>query len=538
MACVVEGKKSVKLDLFVDGLSPYKAPTKKAELWPIAGRIICDEFKTKPFIIALWRGPKKVPDSLEEFLGPFVKECEELMKGFILKGTTYVLVLRHIIADAPARAWLKQVKQHGSKASCERCDIRGIWLSNRVVFDPNCIGELRTDYSFKNRTDSEYHLADRSPLEHIVHDMISQFPLDRLHLLDLGAVRRIIKFLIEPKTSSIKLKPALIARLDWFMNKLLPFFPSEFKRKPKSITEFRCYKGSEFKRILHYDGILTFYFLSVIAEEYECVYRCFLMLSCAARILSDENLCREYVDDARQLLKGFVSYSALVFGDHFVVYNIHHLLHLPDDCKIHGVLDGFSAELYESHLGRMKTWLRAPGRTITQIVARTLEHEKNHSSERCSAKFNEAKLSLPRQSSCSDGLRGEMYGKFSTDDFAIVASFDISSDNCCVTTSGEVFIVQNILKVDETVYFVGKQFEERTLFFDYPMDSSHLGILKVQKLCKKLSHWCVKTDVAKKCVLLPIPERVGTKFIDGCYLAVPILHAAFSRVHAAPFSQS
>ena len=497
MACVVDGQKSVKLDIFVDGLSPYKAPTKKAELWPIAGRIVCAGFKTKPFVIALWCGPKKVPDSLEEFLIPFVTECKELMKGFVLKGTTYMLVLRHVIGDAPARAWLKQVKQHGSKASCERCNIRGIWLSNRVVFDPNSLGELRTNESFTNRTDGEYHLADRSPLEEIVHDMILQFPLDRLHLLDLGAVRRIIKFLLEPKASSIKLKPALIARLDWFMSKLLPFFPSEFRRKPKSICDFRIYKGSEFKRILQYDGILVFYFLTMNAKEYEGVYQCFLMLSCAARILSDEDLCHQYVGDARQLLKGFVNYSESVFGDHFVVYNIHHLLHLADDCGIHGVLDGFSAELYESYLGRMKRWLRAPGRTITQIVARTLEHEKNHTTERYLRNFNEARLTMPNESGCSDGLCGEMYSKFETDDFAIVASLPVHTDNCCITKSGEVIIVQNIVKVGEIIYFVGKQFEEKTSFFDYPMDSSLLEIHKVQKLSAKLSHWSVKTELLK-----------------------------------------
>jgi len=204
------------IDIFIDGLSLYKKPTSKTELWPIAGRIISKGFKTKPFIIALRCGPKREPGDLDGFIGPFVKEYKELFEGFDLDGISYKLVLRNIIGDAPARACLKQVLGHRSKVSCEGCNIIGESFRKRVVFNAREIGEHRSDESFKNQTDKEYHIR-RSPLEEIVN-MITQFPLDRLHLLDLGATRRIFKFLLEPKVSSIKLKPSSIAWLDWLAN--------------------------------------------------------------------------------------------------------------------------------------------------------------------------------------------------------------------------------------------------------------------------------------------------------------------------------
>ena len=356
-----------------------------------------------------------------------------------------------------------------------------------MVFVADEIGELRTDESFKNRTDKEYHIR-KSPLEDIVN-MVTQFPLDRLHLIDLGAIRRIFKFLIEAKVSSIKLKPSIINRLDWLANGLHSYFPSEFKRKPKSISDFRGYKGSEFKRIGHYDGMLLFYYLCLIAPEYKSAKQCFLLLCCALRILSDKKLCLELLEDARAMLDGFVSFSASVFGAHFVVYNIHHLKHVCDDCTLHGNLEEFSAELYESYLGRIKQWLRAPGRTITQVIARTLEHEKNFTIvERYSSNPQKAVLSSPCGSGFSGGLCGEMFKKFVTDDFTIVAFTGINVDNCCITISGDIIIIENIVKVNDDVYFVGRKFVKRTQFFDYPIDSSLLRVQKVENLSKDVDH--------------------------------------------------
>jgi len=257
--------------------------------------------------------------------------------------------------------------------------------------------------------------------------------------------------------------------------------------------------------------------------------KCLLLLCCALRILSDKVFCRTLIEDARVLLDNFVSFSASVFGEHFVVYNIHHRKHLVDDCKRHGVLDEFSAELYESYLGKIKKWLPAPGRTITQIIARTSEHEKNFTLiEQYSSDVDRAVLTLPRYSSCSSGLRGDMFGKYLTDDFTIVAASGIDVDNCCITASGDVIIVENIIRDGNVVYFVGRQFVERSPFFDYPIDSSLLGIQKVQNLSDDVGHWCVKTDLSGKCVFMPIPDEPDSdgkdRFLQGCYLSVPIQH--------------
>lgn len=62
----------------------------------------------------------KSPPDLDAYLEDFINETLEIMNGFHINNRYYKLKIRNIIADAPARTWLKCVNQHGNKISCER----------------------------------------------------------------------------------------------------------------------------------------------------------------------------------------------------------------------------------------------------------------------------------------------------------------------------------------------------------------------------------------------------------------------------------
>lgn len=75
------------------------------------------------FIISLYLGNSK-PSSLHEFPDDFLSEFEEIIRqGVSLEDKTFQVELRAFICDAPARAFLKQVKGHTGYFSCERCVI-------------------------------------------------------------------------------------------------------------------------------------------------------------------------------------------------------------------------------------------------------------------------------------------------------------------------------------------------------------------------------------------------------------------------------
>jgi len=527
----------IKIDFFVDGISPYDKPSKNVNLWPIAGRVICEGINTKPFIIALWCGSKKDPDCPEEFFRPFVDECAELMKGFVLNGVTYKLVIRFGIGDAPARAFMKFVNPHQSTDCCERCELRCFKESGVMTYrlacesineedeDSHCIcniGIPRTDQSFANRSDPIYHKGT-SPLEEIMK-MISQFPLEPLHLVDIGATKRLLKLLLDKKCSKVYLKPLMRSQIDALIAVLPPFMPSEFGQwKPKSLQYWSSYKGKELKRFLKYDGLLTMWLLEKMrSDQQKGVYKCFLHLSLGIRILSDSILGPVYADDAKYLLKEYVKHGVNVFGRTFNVYNNHHVgTHLADDCKMHGHLEVFDSYNYESSLGQMEKLLHAPGRPLPQIIARTLERERHGYTGGATDTSDAPRLSLPSFQGPTDGLSGESYGCFEQKFTIRVGS---CNDTCLLTVSRDVVVVKNIVKNQDGIYFVGRCFQEKLPFFENPLNSSAFDIYEVRRLDPSYSHWPL-SEISRKCVLLPIDleANLNLRFETGC-LAIPFTH--------------
>ncbi|KAI8794344.1 transposase domain-containing protein [Biomphalaria glabrata] len=76
-------------------------------------------------------------------------------------------------------------------------------------------------------------------------------------------------------------------------------------------------------------------------------------LGLAIHILISPSLCQKYADYAQQLLVSFISHSSNLYGPSSVVYNMHAVIHLPEDVKRFGSLDNFSAFPFENFLGRM-----------------------------------------------------------------------------------------------------------------------------------------------------------------------------------------
>lgn len=98
----------------------------------------------------------------------------------------------------------------------------------------------------------------------------------------------------------------------------------------------------------------------------------FLLLSAAVTLLSQNN-ARENAERARQLLKAFVNHFSEMYGPQYLVYNVHNLIHLPDDVIRYGSLETFSAFPFENHLGLVKRLLRKPNFALSQVINRIIE---------------------------------------------------------------------------------------------------------------------------------------------------------------------
>jgi hypothetical protein len=83
--------------------------------------------------------------------------------------------------------------------------------------------------------------------------------------------------------------------------------------------------------------------------------------------MSSPRLCKHYASYSAELLRVFVQESAKLYGPTFVVYNVHSLIHVPDDVEKFGCLDSISNFPFESFLGKLKRSIRKPQYILQQI---------------------------------------------------------------------------------------------------------------------------------------------------------------------------
>lgn len=175
----------------VDGLQLFKSSSK--QFWPILCQVFCEENAYKPFPVAIYSGNHK-PGDVNKYLHQFIIEINELQADeLLINGQRFSICIKRFICDRPARAFLKCIKNHEGYWACERCNVRGNRVENRMIYPVNESVEERTDESFRRQTNPEHHTC-RSPLLHIRPpiDMISSFVLDLMHLVYLGVMKKLL----------------------------------------------------------------------------------------------------------------------------------------------------------------------------------------------------------------------------------------------------------------------------------------------------------------------------------------------------------
>jgi len=184
---ISEYVQTLALQFNIDGIPLFKSSGR--QFWPILATVDCDKTQS-PFVIGLFCGNSK-PSSVWEYLREFIAELKVVLReGIVKNGTRFKVVVSSFICDAPARAFLKNVKSHNGYFGCDKCSQTGVW-SNKMTY-PETDAPLRTDMDYE-MTNEEHHLNNTlSPLHELVK-MVTQFPLDYMHTRCLGVMRRFIQ---------------------------------------------------------------------------------------------------------------------------------------------------------------------------------------------------------------------------------------------------------------------------------------------------------------------------------------------------------
>lgn len=493
---------SINIQVNIDGLPLFKSS--KTQFWPILGRIVELE-RQPPFIIGLYSGEKK-PDDIGKYLHDFVEEMKEIQIHGVPLGrreNNVTVSLSCFICDAPARAFVKQIKGHNAYHGCEKCTQRGTW-NDKVTF-PETGASLRTDVSFNEMADSEHHLEIRSPLCELSIGMISQFVLDPMHLVYLGVTRKLIWLWMKgPVAIKCRIGGNNVRAISEKLLLFHEYIPREFQRKCRSLAEIDRWKATEFRQFILYSGVIA-----LKKNIPDVFYQHYLLLFISMYCFSSPIYWESHCEYASQLLLMFVNQFSDFYGQNMLVYNVHNLVHLAADVKRFGPLDSFAAFPFESFLGKIKKLLRKPNSPLAQVIRRLSEYKGKKSNVRACS------LNCPVNPHHLGPLPLE-YGNYSqfTDIQWGHLHFSTRNADNCVRVGNQIAIIKNIIKLGSDIKFLYEPFNSVSEFFNLPLKSSDLGIHKVSDLAGSLETASFG-DITRKYIRLPCCNY---------HVVIPLLH--------------
>lgn len=461
---------TIELTINVDPVPLTKSGTK--QFTPILCKIHHNPDVYKVFPIAIFLGNGK-PISPEIFLEEFVHEMNNLQThGIEISDKHFEIKLKCIICDTPARSFLKKTLGHGGLYACERCTVKGERVENRTVYpDVDC--EERTDYSFRNKLQPEHHHSGESPILNIFPriNIISCFVLDFMHLICIGIMKKMLEFWTKGKLN-YRLGRRFRIELERRMESLKSQVPCEFQRKPRSTSSIAKWKATELRFFVLYCGPIVM--KGLLNDD---LYRHFLLLFSACRILCSEALCLLYNAEAKRYLRSFFIALKDFYGPQSQTLNTHHLIHLADDVKFMECnLNRFTAFPFESYLGKMKKFLRTANRPLAQMCRRLYE-----------AKFSgeKKKPSLPPLVEIVVSKKNEP----TKIKYKNVTITNTNPDNMVILNDDTIVQIDNILK---DLTFEGRIWKKKKPIFTYPSNSKHF---KMWQLENAVSSKEIKKDI-------------------------------------------
>ncbi|KAB0792677.1 hypothetical protein PPYR_14636 [Photinus pyralis] len=499
--------KLVEIYVNVDGLPISKSSS--SQLYPILCSLVQNPQHVET--IGLYHGNAK-PDTANCYLRKFVNEVVYLTNnGFINNGHFYNFKIKALIFDVPAKSFCTGTVGHTGYSSCSKCNIRGIYHNNRVCFPPERDIQLRTHHDFISKSDPEHH-ANTSILEEIPDfDMIQDIPLDYMHLICLGVMRKLLILWTGAAKPPSKMSSRDTKTLSAALVNNSSNVPCEFVRKSRSLEELKRWKATEFRQFLLYTGPVLL--KDIVSRD---MYLNFLCLHVAVTILSTKRYIAVDLDYARSLLVYFVQTYVTLYGKQHVSHNVHNLLHIVDDVARFGPLHNFSAFPFENYMQKIKKHLHKQDKPLSQIVKRMTELNSATSDTLPQEKPKKVAYNEHNDGPLLPGTSCPQYKKLLCENYVLKLK---EGDNYCALLDGTVVQIKNFVTgIDGGLVLIGKKYRNLENLYHRPCNSSEYGIYLGSNL-SNLKMWNVK-EIAFKY----FPVYTSVNQVEHQVGLIPIIH--------------
>lgn len=536
-----DSQHSIKLQFNIDGLPIWKSS--QCAFWPILCRAIVGDSCTHVFPVGLYCGSSK-PVSVDDYLAQFIRDLSStLQNGIYINGQHRDVEIHSFVCDAPARQYVKKVKGHTGFSACERCCVNGerpkVEVKHTCVDNCEICRDAKREQSVKfvetgcaPRCDELFRLGryedhqrpnDPSTLLELPIDIIKDFPLDYMHLVLLGVVKRLLKlwlgtsdfkvtkFSINFRLMAAATQKTISARTTVCHDSVT----SEFQRRPRQMDDSKFFKAKEFRTLLCY----TFPFVFEGMFNNVKVYEHFLLLVVVFRVMLGKNPTPQNVAYVRALLLCFVEQLKELYGRTHMTYSVHGLLHVADDYERFGVLDNISAFPFENYMMTLKSYVRRPGKELQQAVKR--RHEESlldicHEDHASGIKLKKERVGGPLGQFAEVNVDVE-YGEVQFEGKRYTAM----GRDCFVSVNGKYGRIENFVRVKSKLFTLVRFFLTYRDFFHYPCPSTRVGIAKCESFSDELE--AVNLGDVVKCVGFRMEGR-------NSYYVAKLLHETLTNV--------
>lgn len=263
--------------------------------------------------------------------------------------------------------------------------------------------------------------------------------------------------------SKVRLTKSFMTNVSNILVAAASFIPSEFSRKTRSLDELSRFKATELRLLLLY--VLPVVLIGMPEE----IYKHFLLLHCAMRILAcpETVKSRDIVKYSKTLICIFVENCGALYGDAFISFNVHNLIHLPDEAMRFGPIDHFSCFFFEKKLQKITNMVRPGRHPLSQLANRIMEKRSIPSviqplislSQELPFKIVKEHttpltpfLTVIGQMRVSKQIESIVYRK-------IRLSIK-SPDNCVILKTGKPVVIENLIQMNNNqIIVIGREFQ-------------------------------------------------------------------------------
>lgn len=369
---------TITLQINTDGVSLFN--WSKSSLWPI--QVLINELpyairKNNTILCGLWFGPDKPPMSL--YLAPLIRELKVLSEvGFTtVTPTSPVPILMKVHAllvsvDSIARPMVQNIKQFNGSFGCSFCLNAGRKLGSKGNVHVYCGTKIpmrtmdmysRWLKSAERNNHAVKGIKGRSELSKLENfDIFQDCPADYLHAVLEGVMKHLL-------TTWFKSK---FHKREWYLGKFKNQIneiiktiscPVEIKRILRPIQQIKYWTAAEFKYFLLYYSVPCL--INFLPKKY---FKHFFLFLWSINMLSQKHISDSDLDKVEKTLIKFVQGVETLYGQKFMVYNIHLLLHLVQNVKRFGALWAWSNFPFETYNGLLKTLYNGTQCIPEQIV--------------------------------------------------------------------------------------------------------------------------------------------------------------------------